>query len=77
MKIYFTPEEMHTPEYKKYIQWVADCWKLNDERNKQLESDKRATIKSIYPTVTEGMKENARKLAKELYQKQNNTFWAY
>jgi hypothetical protein len=36
MRIYFTADELHTDEYRAYIQWVADCWRLNDERNKKL-----------------------------------------
>lgn len=74
MKVYFTAEEMHTPEYREYVKWVSECWRLNDERNKRIEFEKTR------PLVTEAMKENAKKLAKELYQnhlKQKNTFWSY
>ena len=74
MKVYFTAEEMHTPEYREYVKWVSECWRLNDERNKRIEFEKTR------PPVTEAMKENAKKLAKELYQnhlKRKNTFWSY
>jgi hypothetical protein len=33
MKIYFTAEEMHTPEYEEYVRWMSNVWRLNDERN--------------------------------------------
>lgn len=35
MKMYFTAEELHTPEYREYVLWVASVWKLNAERNRQ------------------------------------------
>ena len=41
MKMYFTAEEMHTDEYRKYVQWVSECWRLNDERNRRIEAEKR------------------------------------
>jgi hypothetical protein len=50
---------------------VSECWRLNDERNKRIEFEKTR------PSVTEAMKKNAKKLAKELYQnhlKRKNTF---
>lgn len=74
MKVYFTAEEMHTPEYREYVKWVSECWRLNDERNKRIEFEKTR------PPVTEAMKESAKKLAKELYQnhiKRKNAFWSY
>lgn len=40
MKVYFTSEQMHTPEYAEYVAWVGKCWRLNDERNKRAESEK-------------------------------------
>jgi hypothetical protein len=34
-KTYFAmPEELHTPEYREYVKWVASVWKANDERNR-------------------------------------------
>ncbi len=71
MKVYFAAEEMHTPEYSEYVKRVSECWRLNDERNKRIEFEKTR------PSVTEAMKKNAKKLAKELYQnhlKRKNTF---
>lgn len=41
MKMYFTAEEMHTPEYREYVQWMSNVWRLNDERNKRIEAEKR------------------------------------
>lgn len=38
MKMYFTAEEMHTDEYREYVQWVSECWRLNDERNRALKA---------------------------------------
>jgi hypothetical protein len=38
MKIYFTAEEMHTPEYAEYVKWMSEVWRLNDERNKSLKA---------------------------------------
>lgn len=40
MKVYFTPEEMHSPEYREYVKWVGECWRLNDERNKRIKEEK-------------------------------------
>jgi hypothetical protein len=37
MKIYFTAEEMHTPEYAEYVKWMSNIWRLNDERNKRFQ----------------------------------------
>lgn len=36
MKIYFTADELHTPEYAEFVKWVGEVWRLNDERNKRL-----------------------------------------
>jgi hypothetical protein len=36
MKIYFTAEQLHTPEYKEYVKWMSEVWRLNDERNKSI-----------------------------------------
>jgi len=36
MKVYFATEELHTHEYKEYVKWVADVWRLNDEHNKRI-----------------------------------------
>ncbi len=36
MKVHFTAEELHTQEYKEYVRWVGECWRLNDERTKRL-----------------------------------------
>lgn len=41
MKTYFTAEEMHTDEYREYVKWVSECWRLNDERNQRIEAEKR------------------------------------
>ena len=35
MRIYFTTEEMHTPEYAGYVKWMSNIWRINDERNKR------------------------------------------
>jgi hypothetical protein len=39
MKMYYTAEEMHTPEYAEFVQWMASVWKANDERNKRLQAE--------------------------------------
>lgn len=69
MKVYFTAEELHTPEYKEYVQWMSNVWKLNDERNKRIEAENQALIEHTRPVITEKMLENARQLAKDLYPK--------
>lgn len=69
MKTYFTAEEMHTPEYKEFVEWMSNVWKLNDERNKRIEAEKQALIEKTRPVVTEKMLANARQLGKDLYPK--------
>jgi len=44
MKVYFTAEEMHTPEYAEYVKWVSEVWRLNDERNKSLKAIEGVSI---------------------------------
>ena len=41
MKVNFTAEELHTSEYREYVKWVSECWRLNDERNKQIAEETR------------------------------------
>ena len=67
MKVYFTADELHTPEYKEYVKWVSDCWRLNDERNKRLEAERLELFEKTRPVVTAKMLEQVKKLAKELY----------
>lgn len=44
-KTYFaTQEEMHTPEYAEYVKWEAEVWRLNHERNKRIESERRQLV---------------------------------
>ena len=69
MKMYFTAEELHTSEYKEYVKWVGECWRLNDERNKLIEAEKKELIERTRPVVTDKMIENARQLGKDLYPK--------
>lgn len=45
MKVYFTAEEMHSPEYAEYVKWVGECWRLNDQRNKKIEEEKKLSSK--------------------------------
>ncbi len=71
MKVYFTAEELHTPEYKEYVKWVGECWRLNDERNKRIEAEKLAAIEKTRPVVTEEMIANAIQLARDLYHKRH------
>jgi hypothetical protein len=47
MKVYFTAEEMHTPEYAEYVKWVSNVWRMNDERNKRIEAEKRASQNAL------------------------------
>lgn len=80
MKVYFTTEEMHTPEYKEYVKWMSECWRMNDERNKRIEAEKLDLIEKTRPSVTDKMRENVKELAKELYRNRlrlKNTFWSY
>jgi hypothetical protein len=32
---------------KEYVEWMANVWKLNDERNKEIERKKRESEKSL------------------------------
>lgn len=66
MKMYFTADELHTPEYKEYVKWVGDVWRMNDERNKQLEKEKMDLIERTRPVITEKALIQARELAKRL-----------
>jgi hypothetical protein len=45
MKVYFTADELHTAEYKEYVKWVGECWRLNNDRNKRIEEEKRLSSK--------------------------------
>jgi hypothetical protein len=67
MKVYFTDGELHTPEYKEYVKWVSECWRLNDERNKRLKAERLELFEKTRPVVTAKMLEQVKKLAKELY----------
>jgi hypothetical protein len=42
MKVYFTAQEMRTPEYTEYVKWMSDVWRMNDERNKQLAKENKS-----------------------------------
>lgn len=68
-KVYFTADEMHTPEYKEYVKWVGECWRLNDERNKRIEKSR--------PEVSDKMLDAARELAKQMWKERprKDTFW--
>jgi hypothetical protein len=59
MKVYFTAEEMHTPEYKEYVRWMSNVWRLNDERNKHIEQRKqRMQELNDIALIDEGMYED-------------------
>jgi hypothetical protein len=77
MKVYFTSEEMHTPEYKEYVKWVSDVWRMNDERNKRIEKEKLDLIERSRPAVSEKTHDQARELAKRLFKERprKDTFW--
>lgn len=66
MKVQFTPDELHTPEYKEYVKWVGDCWRMNDERNTRLEKEKLDLIERSRPVITERDLIQAREVAKRL-----------
>jgi hypothetical protein len=66
MKVQFTPDELHTPEYKEYVKWVGDCWRMNDERNTRLEKEKMDLIERTRPVITEKDLTQAREVAKRL-----------
>lgn len=40
MKVYFTAEELHTPEYAEYVRHTSEVWRLNDLRNKEIQAQK-------------------------------------
>lgn len=66
MKVQFTVDELHTPEYKEYVKWISECWRMNDERNKQLEKEKMDLIERTRPVITEKALIQARELGKRL-----------
>ena len=76
-KVYFTADEMHTPEYKEYVKWVGECWRLNDERNKRIEKEKLDLIEKSRPEVSDKMLDAARELAKQMWKERprKDTFW--
>jgi phage pi2 protein 07 len=67
MKMYFTADEMHTPEYKEYVKWMANVWKLNDARNNRIKVENQALFELTRPVVTEKMLENTRQIGIALY----------
>lgn len=66
MKIQFTPEELHTPEYKEYVKWIGDCWRMNAERNVRLEKEKLDLFERSRPVINEKDLTQARELAKRI-----------
>lgn len=66
MKVHFTADELHTPEYKEYVKWVAECWRMNDERNKRIEKEKLDLIERSRPVITEKDRRQAREYAKKI-----------
>ena len=66
MKVYFTADELHTPEYKEYVKWVGECWRMNDERNKRIEKEKLDLIERSRPVITEKDRRQAREYAKKI-----------
>lgn len=66
MKVYFTADELHTPEYKEYVKWVGECWRMNDERNKRIEKEKLNLIERSRPVITEKDRRQAREYAKKI-----------
>ena len=66
MKVYFTADELHTTEYKEYVKWVAECWRMNDKRNKRLEKEKIDLIERTRTVITERDLIQAREVAKRL-----------
>jgi hypothetical protein len=66
MKVQFTADELHTPEYKEYVKWISECWRMNDERNKRLEKEKMDLIERTRPVITEKALIQARELGKRL-----------
>lgn len=66
MKVYFTADELHTPEYEEYVKWVGECWRMNDERNKRIEKEKLDLIERSRPVITEKDRCQAREYAKKI-----------
>ena len=66
MKTYFTPDELHTPEYAEYVKWMANVWRLNAERNERLEKEKLDLIERSRPVINQEVLANAREVAKKL-----------
>jgi hypothetical protein len=74
MKVYFTAEELHTQEYKEYVKWVSECWRLNDERNKRIEKEKMGLFERTRPVITEKDLTKARELGKRLMREQREKY---
>ena len=66
MKVQFTADELHTPEYAEYVKWMANVWRLNAERNERLEKEKLDLIERSRPVINQDMLERAREVAKKL-----------
>lgn len=66
MKVYFTADELHTPEYKEYVKWVGECWSMNDERNKRIEKEKLDLIERSRPVITDKDRREVREYAKKI-----------
>ena len=66
MKVYFTADELHTPEYKEYVKWVGECWRMNDERNKRIEKEKLDLIERSRPVITDKDRREVREYAKKI-----------
>lgn len=47
MKVYFTADELHTPEYAEYVRHTSEVWRLNDVRNKELQAQKEKRYNEI------------------------------
>ncbi len=73
MKMYFTADELHTPEYKEYVKWMSNVWKLNDERNIRLEKEKLDLIERTRPVIDKVALNHARELGKRLMKERRET----
>ena len=74
MKMYFTADELHTPEYKEYVKWMANIWKLNDERNARLEKEKLDLIERTRPVINKEALARARELGKRLMKERREKY---
>jgi hypothetical protein len=74
MKVYFTADELHTPEYAEYVKWVGEVWRLNAERNARMEKEKLDLIERSRPVINQEALARERELGKRLMKERREKY---